>query len=473
MAETSTPDKTSRTLLPWIAATAFFMQALDSTILNTALPSIALDLGYSPLSMQSVIVSYTITLALFIPLSGWLSDRFGTSNVFRVAVALFVLGSLACALSRDLSQLILSRILQGLGGSMMVPVARLAILYTYPKKLLMRVMNFVVIPGLVGPLIGPTLGGWLVELASWHWIFLINIPIGIFGIWMAGKGMPNIKKQVGGFDTLGFILFSGALSLLTFCLEISSSGKAGFGYIAIFFVIALLLIILYIYHAKGNSDPLINLDLFKIRTLRVGLAGNLFTRLGIGGFPLILPLMLQVGFGYPASTAGMILIPMAAANLLTKPIVVPVIKKFGHKNTLLVNTLVLAGIMALFALLNAETPLIWMVLLLFLYGTISSLQFTSMNTISMADLNESNSSAANSVIAVNQQLSFSFGVSFAGFLLLNLSRLQGEIEGSLLAFKYSFLILSGITAFSALVFAKLKAGDGAKLSGHVRTRQKD
>ncbi|MBC6492671.1 DHA2 family efflux MFS transporter permease subunit [Flavihumibacter stibioxidans] len=460
------PDKSSRTILPWIAAIAFFMQALDSTILNTALPSIAADLGYSPLSMQSVVVSYTITLALFIPLSGWLSDRFGTSNVFRVAVALFVLGSLACALSRDLSQLILSRILQGLGGSMMVPVARLAILYSYPKKLLMRVMNFVVIPGLVGPLIGPTLGGWLVELASWHWIFLINIPIGIFGIWMATSGMPNIKKPVGGFDTLGFILFSGALSLLTFCLESGSSGALGAGYIALFFAIALLLILLYIYHARGDGNPLINLNLFKIRTLRVALAGNLATRLGIGGFPLLLPLMLQVGFGYPASTAGMILIPMAAANLLTKPIVVPVIKRFGHKNTLIANTLVLAVIMALFALISAQTPLVWMVLLLLVYGTISSLQFTSMNTIAMADLDESNSSAANSVIAVNQQLSFSFGVSFTGFLLLNLSKLEPAGSGTVNTFKYTFLILAGITALSALVFAKLKPADGAKLSGH-------
>src|SRR5690606_31264491 len=215
----------TKSYLPWIAALAFFMQSLDGTILNTVLPSIAKDLGYSPLSMQSVIVSYTLTLALLVPLSGWLSDRFGTKNIFSIAVGLFTLGSLCCAFSNDLQQLIFSRILQGIGGSMMVPVARLTILYTYPKKLLLKVMNFIIIPGLIGPLIGPSLGGWIVELASWHWIFLINIPIGVAGIWLANYAMPNIKQKVGLFDTLGFILFSGALTLLTLSMEIGSVGQ--------------------------------------------------------------------------------------------------------------------------------------------------------------------------------------------------------------------------------------------------------
>ena len=466
MPDNTIPDKRVKALLPWIAATAFFMQALDSTVLNTALPSIAKDLGYSPLSMQSVIVSYTITLALFIPLSGWLSDRYGTSTVFRLAVGVFVLGSLACALSRDLPQLLLARILQGIGGSMMVPVARLTVLYSYPKKLLMKVMNFIIVPGLVGAVIGPTLGGWLVELASWQWIFLINLPIGLAGIWIASIGMPQIKKPVGGFDTLGFILFSGSLGLLTFCLEIASSGTLHWSYILLFFVIASLLILMYVYHARGKEAPLINLNLFRIRTLRVGLMGNLATRLGIGGFPMVLPLMLQVGFGYSPSIAGMILIPVAAANLLAKSMVVPIIKRFGHKRTLIANTILLALIQTLFAFLSADTPIFWLVILLLVYGTFSSLQFTSMNTITMADLDENNSSAANSMIAITQQLSFSFGVSIAGFLLLNMQQWLPDNWGATATFRVTFILLAVLTALSALVFRKLHVSDGARLSGY-------
>jgi EmrB/QacA subfamily drug resistance transporter len=456
-----------KSFLPWIAALAFFMQALDGTILNTALPSIARDLGYPPLAMQSVIVSYTLTLALLIPLSGWLSDRFGTRVIFIVAVALFTIGSLCCAISSNLPQLLLSRILQGIGGSMMVPVARLTVLYVYPKKFILRVMNFITIPGLVGPVIGPSLGGWLVELASWHWIFLINIPIGILGIWLAYYAMPNIKKMVGLFDTLGFILFSGALSIFTLCMEIGSTGKVDSLYLFLFFVIALLLIVLYIFHAQRVNNPLINLKLFKIRTLKIGLIGNLVTRLGIGGMPLMLPLMFQVGFGYSAATAGMILIPSALANLISKPLVVPLIKRFGHKRTLLTNTMALALIISLFALPNADTPLIYLMPLLLLYGMISSVQFTTMNTISIADLDASNSSSGNSVIAVMQQLSISFGISISALLLLNMQHIQPDV-GNAVAFKYTFIALGIITAISSLIFTTLKATDGSQLSGHVR-----
>ncbi len=441
------------------------MQALDGTILNTALPSIAADLGYSPLAMQSVIVSYTITLALFIPLSGWLSDKFGTRRVFSIAVALFVAGSLCCALAQSLPQLILSRILQGMGGSMMVPVARLTVLYVYPKNKLLSVMNFIAIPGLAGTVIGPTLGGWLVELSTWHMIFLINIPIGLAGIWAAIKIMPQIRRGQGKFDLTGFILFSGSLSLLTFCLEASGSGTIPTRLIVILVLLSLLLISLYIIHARRIHDPLINLSLFRIRTLRVGLLGNFATRLGIGGFPLLLPLMLQVGFGYPPSTAGMMLIPMALANVISKPLVVPIIRRFGHKNTLVANTLMLAILISMFSLLTEATPLIYIIPLLIAYGMVSSIQFTTMNTISIADLDEHNSSEGNSVVAVSQQLSISFGISLAGLLMLTFNNLSSAGENNDVVFQYSFLTLGIVTALSTLVFNQLKATDGEKLSG--------
>lgn len=447
------------------------MQALDGTILNTALPSIAESLGHEPLAMQSVVVSYTITLAILIPISGWLSDKFGSRTIFSIAVAVFVLGSLCCAASGTLTQLVLSRILQGIGGSMMVPVARLTILYVYPKNRLLKILNFIAIPGLAGAIVGPSLGGWIVELASWHWIFLINLPIGIIGIRAALKFMPNIKRAIGKFDLLGFIFFSGALSLLTFCLEVISSGSLKIQFILLFLLISILLIWCYLLHAQRKKDALISLELFKISTLRIGLAGNLATRLGIGGFPFLLPLMLQVGFGYSPAAAGMMLLPMAAANVISKPMVVPVIRKFGHKNTLISNTLLLAIIISLFAFLHSETSIYFILILLVFYGIISSIQFTSMNTISIADLDDTNSSDGNSLIAVSQQLSISFGISLAGLLISNLDEWFVSLNNQAV-FQYTFIILGVITALSTLVFSKLKPTDGSKLSGRGKIVKK-
>lgn len=452
--------------LPWIAALAFFMQSLDGTILNTALPAIAKDLDQSPLQMQSVIISYTLTLAILIPLSGWLADKIGTKVTFSVAVGLFTLGSLCCALSADINQLIYSRILQGTGGAMMVPVARLTILYAYPKKLLLKVLNFVIIPGMIGPLIGPSLGGWIVDLASWHWIFLINIPIGIFGIVMAIYAMPNFKKQTGSFDLLGFVFFSGALTLITHAMEMSSSRQIQGYYVLISLLVAASLIFCYIKHARRHKNPLIRLELFKIRTLRIGLIGSLATRLGIGGFPLLLPLMLQVGFGYSAAISGMMLIPSAAANLFAKPFVTKVVRKLGYKKVLVSNTLLLAVIIALFSLPNQQTPIYFLIPLLLAYGMVSSMQFSTMNTISVADLDADNSSEGNSMIAVTQQLSISFGISITSLLLGAMHQVHFKTDASINVFKYTFLILGIITALSSLVFSRLKETDGNNLSGH-------
>ena len=286
--------------LPWIAAMAFFMQALDATILNTALPAIAHSLGHSPLAMQSAIISYTLTVAMLIPVSGWLADRFGTRKVFIVAVSLFTLGSLACALSTSLPELVVFRVIQGIGGAMMMPVARLALLRAYPRSELLPVLNFVTMPGLVGPILGPVLGGVLVTWASWHWIFLINIPIGIIGILYARKYMPDFTTPRRRFDTSGFVLFG--LSLVLFSSGIELFGEKIVASWMALSVIALsvVLMLAYIRHARRHPTPLISLSLFKTHTFSVGIAGNLATRLGTGCVPFLMPLMLQVGFGYPA-----------------------------------------------------------------------------------------------------------------------------------------------------------------------------
>lgn len=466
LAQMQESTNTAYKYLPWLAAMAIFMQSLDGTILITSLPSIAKDMNYSPLEMQSIIVSYTLTLAIFIPLSGWLSDKFGTKKIFSFAVAVFTLGSLFCAISPDLTTLVISRIIQAIGGSMMVPVARLAILYAYPKNQLLKVINFMTIPGLIGPVIGPSLGGYLSDHYSWHWIFLVNLPIGILGIILTQKIMPNFTNKVGKFDLVGLLYFSLALVIFTFLLELSSVGISSLTLVSVLLGLSILFFIIYIKHSKKTKDPIIDLGLFRIRTLRIGLSGSLFTRLGISGIPFLLPLMLQVGFGYSATIAGLMLLPSALSNVLIKPFVVPLVQKIGYRNVLISNTLILAVIILTISLATKETPLFYFVILMVIYGAVNSIQMASMNTISLSDLDNETASSGNSLLAIMQQLSMSFGISAAALSLSFFKNYSGFIEGdTITAFKYSFIALGILTALSTIVFTKLKKNDGNLLSG--------
>lgn len=453
--------------LPWLGAMAMFMQSLDATILNTALPTIAGDLNHSPLQMQAVVVSYALTLALLIPLSGWLADKYGTRRIFSIAVFIFTLGSLACALSVTFTQLVCARILQAVGGSMMVPVSRLTLIYAYPKERLLSVMNFVTIPGLVGPLIGPLLGGWLVDVASWHWIFLINLPIGVLGIIIAQKVMPNFQRQSKRLDIIGFFLFSGAIIALSFLLELGERSSVSIkGLIAILSVF-LILGGLYILYARRVHNPIVNLNLLKIRTLRIGLLGNLFTRLGIGSMPFLLPQMIQIAFHHTPTQSGLVMMSSAIATLIAKSQVVPLVKRFGYRKILITNTILLAVVISLFALTNQSTPLLLLVPILFVYGSVNSIQMTSMNTISLADLTPDVASGGNSMIQITQQLSMSFGVSVGAMILRQTESASWLTGGDIgLSFKYTFLILGAMTLLSTLVFTRLRKDDGDAMAGH-------
>ncbi len=451
--------------LPLVTAVAMFMQSLDGTILNTSLPSIANDMNYSPLEMQSVIVSYTLTLALFIPLSGWMSDKFGTKKMFIFAVFLFTLGSLFCALSVDLLTLNLSRILQAIGGSMMVPIARLAILYQYPRNQLLKIMNYITIPGLLGPVIGPSLGGFLSDNFSWHWIFLVNLPVGILGMILAWKIMPNYKNAVGKFDILGLVYFSLALVFITLAMELSSVGINHYSLILALVFFAGLLFVLYYKHFRKTEKPIINLNLFKIRTLRIGLIGSLITRFGISGLPFLLPLMMQVGFEFSASKAGMMLLPSALTTIAVKPWIVKIVKHFGYRKVLISNTLFLAAIIFVFSFMQKDTPLMYYILLMIAYGAFTSIQMTAMNTISLSDLNDDQASGGNSLLAVMQQLSISFGISIAALILAFYKDQMDFYHGDLVtAFHLTLITLAILTAVSSLTFTKLKSNDGHKLS---------
>ncbi len=451
--------------LPWLGAMAIFMQALDATILNTSLPTIAKELGKSPLEIQSIIVAYTLTIALLIPLSGWLSDKYGTKKVFQSAILIFTLGSTLCAFATTLPFLVISRVIQAIGGSMMVPVVRLAILYAYPKSELLKVINFITIPGLIGPLLGPTIGGILVETLSWHWIFIVNIPFGIVALWMTTFAIPDFKHPVFKFDIRGLILFSGGVTVLTLIMELTSSRVIGLQTVIALTLVSAFLIGLYIYHAKHKQHPLIDLNLFNIRTLRIGIIGNLITRLGIGGMPFLIPLLLQVGYGYSATVAGLIMIPSATSNIIAKSFVVPIVNKFGYRNTLISNTITLGLIICMFFFLESKSPIYYIIPLMVLNGFFSSIQFTAMNTLSLADLDENTSSEGNSLLSVTQQLSLTFGISVAA-LILGVFRQAGFVNGvEVQAFRYSFLTMGVMTILSTYIFFKLRESDGASMSG--------
>lgn len=456
-------NKTARSMagLPWIAAMAFFMQALDATILNTALPAIAQSLGRSPLQMQSAIISYTLTVAMLIPVSGWLADRFGTRRVFMIAVSLFTLGSFACAMSGSLSQLVIFRVIQGIGGAMMMPVARLALLRAYPRSELLPVLNFVTMPGLVGPILGPLLGGVLVTWASWHWIFLINIPIGILGLLYARKYMPNFTTPRRGFDMTGFLLFGLSLVLISSGMELFGERIVA-SYIGILIVTGgILLLATYIWHARRHPNPLIALPMFRTRTFSVGIVGNLVSRLGTGCVPFLMPLMLQVGFGYTALIAGCMMAPTALGSLLAKSTVTQVLRWFGYRKTLVGVTLVIGLLIGQFSLQSPGMEAWLLILPLFILGMALSTQFTAMNTISLADLTDENASSGNSVLAVTQQLSISLGVAVSAAVL----RFYEGIDSvnTVEQFHYTFLTMGAVTLVSALVFLFLRPKDGRNL----------
>lgn len=449
-------------ILPLILATAIFMQMLDSTVLNTALPSIATELNESPLNMQNAIISYVLTMAVFMPSTGFLADRFGTKKIFIFSLFLFSLGSLFCAISQNLTQLVIARVVQGLGGSLMTPVGKLALIKTFEKNELLKAMNYAVVPALIGPVLGPLVGGYLVDYFSWNWIFLINLPIGILGILLGLKYMPNYKSDDPHFDLKGFLIFAGASLLLSISLELMGSAKL-ITPVLVIFISGFLMLYFYYKHAQKNPNPLFPLNLFQVRTFRIGILGNLATRLGISSIPLLLPLMIQVAYGQSAVVSGWMMAPMAITSMFGKSAVIKILNKIGYRKTLVFNTLIIGLIITSFSFFNKEVSIFWFAPLMIILGFFNSIQFTSMNTISLADLRNFQTSSGNSLLAVNQQLSIGFGVAIGLTILRIFENSPIGEEDIHLAFKYTFLVVGILTIISALVFRKLHISDGTNL----------
>ncbi|WP_417779967.1 multidrug transporter subunit MdtD [Stutzerimonas xanthomarina] len=462
-------DARTARVLPWLVAIAFFMQTLDGTILNTALPAMARDLAEDPLRMQGVVIAYMLTVALLIPASGWVADRFGSRRIFFSAILLFTLGSLLCAMSASFNQLVMSRVVQAVGGALMLPVGRLVILRAYPRSEFVRVMTFIALPGMVGPLIGPTLGGWLVEYASWHWIFLINLPVGLIGCIAAFRFMPDLKSaERMRFDTVGFLLFGGAMVLITIALEGLGEMQMPHARVLLLVAVGSACLAAYWLRAGHIDSPLFSPTLFHTRSFAVGIFGNLFARLGSGALPFLLPLLLQIALGYSPAQAGMSMIPLALGAMFIKPLAKPLIDRLGYRRILIGNTLLLGTLIASLATIDGQTPTVLLLAQLSLIGMVNSMQFTAMNTVTLVGLSNQNASSGNSLLSVVVQLSMSLGVASAGALLGGFTVPGADGAAVLEAFHLTFLCIGAMSMLAASLFFQLDSKQ-AMVARHIDT----
>src|SRR5918997_5631256 len=413
-------------LLPLIIATALFMENTDSTVISTSLPAIAEDLGADPIALKLALTSYLISLAIFIPISGWMADRYGARTVFTAALGVFMAGSLACAGANSLEGFVIARFAQGMGGAMMVPVGRLVLLRSIPRSELVQALATLTIPALVGPVVGPPLGGFITTYLDWRWIFFINIPIGILGIVLATIFVPNLKEDdTPPLDLVGFVLLGTGLALVM--LGLASGGRhmipleVSVGCTAI----GTICLVLYLLHARRTLHPVLKLDLLKIPTFRISvLAGGLF-RVGVGSIPFLLPLMLQIGFGLSPLASGSLTFIAAVGALFMKTMAKRILERTGFRRLLIVNAFIGAGFVAANGFFTPETPHWLIMIILLIGGCFRSLQFTSLNAIGYAEVSNREMSYATSLSSALQQVSLSIGVAFGAFVLEMASTMDG------------------------------------------------
>jgi EmrB/QacA subfamily drug resistance transporter len=452
-----------------IVAVALFMETMDSTVIATSLPAIAADLHEDPIALKLALTSYLLSLAVFIPLSGWMADRFGARTVFRAAIVVFTLGSAACGFAQGLPDFVLFRIVQGMGGAMMVPVGRLVILRTVPKSELISALAWLTVPALMGPVIGPPLGGFITTYISWRWIFWINIPVGLVGIVLATLYVANIREEdLPPLDLKGFVLSGIGLAGLAFGFTTIGQGLFPPAVVVALFAAGIIGCWLYIRHARVTPAPLLDLDLLKVETFFASVAGGFLYRIGVGAMPFLLPLMLQLGFGLNAMQSGMLTFASAVGAVAMKTTAAPILRRFGFKRVLVTNAVVSSLFIAAIALFTAGTPH-WIVLTVLLVGGFfKSLEFTSINSIAYADIDSKAMSRATSFASVAQQLSLSAGVAI-GALVLEAQRMgRGDVDVVASDFPLAFVLVAAIAASSVLIFALLPKEAGANLSARAR-----
>ncbi|SEI22535.1 MFS transporter [Tardiphaga sp. OK245] len=453
-------------LIPLIVASALFMENMDSTVIATSLPAIAADIGTSPLTLKLAITSYLLSLAVFIPASGWTADRFGARAVFSIAIGVFMVGSIGCALSQSVTHFVIARIIQGLGGAMMTPVGRLVLLRSIDKSALVSAMAWMTVPALIGPVIGPPLGGFITTYFSWHWIFLINIPIGCLGIYLALRFIDPIRSEdPERFDLLGLVLAGVGLAGIAFGLSVAGLNLLPWPIVAALVGIGTVSMTLYVIHARRTASPVLDFSLMRLVTLRAAIIGGFLFRLGIGALPFLLPLLMQVGFGLSPFQSGMVTFGSAVGAMGMKTLAARIIRAFGFRNVMTVNAVVSSVFLAACALFTVTTPLMLILIILVVGGFFRSLEFTAINTVAYAEVETAQMSRATTLVSVNQQLSISAGVAIGAFSVESTMLMRGMTELSAADFAPAFLVVSVISAASAWFFWQMPDDAGHEISG--------
>lgn len=455
-------------IVPLIVAVALFMENMDSTVIATSLPAIAADIGANPLALKLAITSYLLSLAIFIPVSGWTADRFGARTVFRAAIAVFVIGSIGCAMSGSLTDFVMARIVQGMGGAMMTPVGRMVLVRSISKRELLGAMAWVTTPALIGPVMGPPVGGFITTYASWHWIFLINVPIGLLGIFLATKYIDYVRvEQHERFDVKGMILAGLGIAGLAFGLSVAGLNFLPWPIVAALVVIGVVFTAAYLVHARRTPQPALDLTLFRLPTFRASVLGGFLFRLGLGALPFLLPLMLQVGFGMTPFQSGMITFATALGAISMKMATTKILQSLGFRTVLVFNTLISAAFLAACAAFTVFTPALVMVSVLLVGGFFRSLQFTSINTIAYAEVEPARVSKATALVTVGQQLSVSAGVAIGALAVETTMALRGHAAIEAADFQPAFIAVALVSACAVVVFMRLSPDAGAELANRL------
>lgn len=457
-----------------VVAVSFFMQILDGTIVATSLPQMAASFGVQPVSMSIGITVYMLTGSAFIPLSGWLGDRFGARRIFLISIAVFTGASLLCGLSGSLTQFIIARAIQGAGSALMTPVGRIIVLKNARKSELVQAIALITWPALTAPVVGPVLGGFITTYASWHWNFLINIPIGLIGLLLVMRFVPEQKEEEAGrLDILGFILSALGLTLLLTALEISVKWHGGMLPVAAMFAGGVLFSYLATRHFLVAQNPLLDLSAFKVQTFALStLYAGTACRVAINATPFLLPLLFQLGFGMSSIAAGAYLLVYFLGNLGMKTVTTPLLAIFGFRNVLVFNGLIAAGSIIVCGFFTESTPQVLIYAMLFIAGLSRSMEFTALNTLAFADINSAQRSSASTLSSMLQQVSLLLGVAVAAAALNISAAFRAAPQPELSDFRWAFLTVGLIGIVSCLRFAKLPPEAGAEVSKHRRYSKK-
>lgn len=460
-------------LIALIVAAAFFMEGLDATIIAPAIPQMAKDFGTDAAALSSGISAYLIAVAVFIPVSGWAADRFGVRTVFCTAIAVFTLASVLCGFASTLTEFILGRVLQGIGGAMMSPVGRMEVLGKTPKDRFMRAMAMVSWPGLSAFMIGPPLGGFITTYFSWHWIFFINVPLGVAAFVLVLRFFGNEKRPGRPFDWLGFSLFGGALGTLISGLEVLGHHTAQWPVGVALVAAGITLGALAIRHALRHPHPLISLAPLKVPTFMIGIVtGGGLVRLVVGSSGFLFPTMFQLAYGFDAFNAGLMMLALAAGDLAMKLRASYLVRRFRLRPVLVVNGVLVGAATLLLAAISAATPFWAAFSLMFIAGMVRSQQFTAMGAMAFADIPNDRMANATALSNMLMQASFALGVAASAILLVASQALRGGGPFIALDFKAVICVLAILAFASVYFFLRLDPYAGSNVSGHIAHDEK-